>query len=31
LRVLLRKRAGKIVVIWDGSPIHRGHEIQDFL
>src|SRR5438552_10600954 len=31
LRVLLRKIAGKIVVIWDGAPIHRGHEIKDFL
>jgi transposase len=31
LRVLLRKLAGKIVVIWDGSPIHRGHEIKAFL
>ncbi len=31
LRVLLRKISGKIVVIWDGSPIHRGHEIKDFL
>jgi len=31
LRVLLRKISGKIVVIWDGSPIHRGHEIRDFL
>src|SRR6266496_1705076 len=30
-RVLLRKISGKIVVIWDGSPIHRGHEIKDFL
>jgi hypothetical protein len=29
--VLLRKIRGKIVVIWDGSPIHRGHEIKDFL
>ncbi len=27
LRVLLRKLPGKIIVIWDGSPIHRGHEI----
>jgi Winged helix-turn helix len=26
----LRKISGKIVVIWDGSPIHRGHEIKDF-
>ena len=31
LRVLLRKISGKIVVIWDGAPIHRGHEIKDFL
>ena len=31
LRVLLRKISGKMVVIWDGSPIHRGHEITDFL
>jgi len=31
LRVLLRKLSGKIVVIWDGSPIHRGHEIKAFL
>ena len=30
LRVLLRKISGKMVVIWDGSPIHRGHEIKDF-
>ena len=31
LRVLLRKIAGKIVVIWDGSPIHRGYEIKALL
>ena len=31
LRVLLRKISGPIVVIWDGAPIHRGHEIKDFL
>lgn len=31
LRVLLRKISGKLVVVWDGSPIHRGQEIQDFL
>ena len=31
LRVLLRKVSGKIVVIWDGSPIHRGNEIKAFL
>jgi transposase len=31
LRVLLRKISGKVVVIWDGSPIHRGQPIKDFL
>jgi transposase len=31
LRVLLRKIAGKLLVIWDGSPIHRGQPIKDFL
>jgi transposase len=31
LRVLLRKMSGNLVVIWDGSPIHRGHEIKEFL
>lgn len=31
LRVLLRKIRGKILLIWDGSPIHRAHEIKDFL
>ncbi len=31
LRVLLRKISGKIVLIWDGSPIHRAQEIKDFL
>ena len=31
LRVLLRKISGKIVLIWDGSPIHPAHEIKDFL
>jgi transposase len=31
LRVLLRKLPGKIMVIWDGAPIHRGHEIKEFL
>ncbi len=25
------QQKGKIVVIWDGSPIHREHEIKDFL
>jgi transposase len=31
LRVLLRKIPGKLILIWDGSPIHRAHEIKDFL
>ena len=31
LRVLLRKIRGKILLIWDGSPIHRGQPVKDFL
>ena len=31
LRVLLRKVRGKILVIWDGSPIHKGQAVKDFL
>ncbi len=31
LRVLLRKIRGKVLVIWDGSPIHQGQPIRDFL
>ena len=31
LRVLLRKIRGKVLVIWDGSPIHKGQPIRDFL
>lgn len=31
LRVLLRKIAGKVLIIWDGSPIHRAQPIKDFL
>ena len=31
LRLLLRKMAGKLLVIWDGSPIHRGEVIKKFL
>jgi transposase len=31
LRVLLRKIRGKILLIWDGSPIHRGQSVKDFL
>ena len=31
LRVLLRKIAGKLLLIWDGSPIHHGQAVKDFL
>ncbi len=31
LRVLLRKIKGKLLIIWDGSPIHRSQEIKAFL
>jgi transposase len=31
LRMLLRKIAGKLLVIWDGSPIHHGRAVQEFL
>jgi len=31
LHVLLRKIAGKILLIWDGSPIHHGQAVKDFL
>jgi hypothetical protein len=31
LRVLLRKIRGKLLVLWDGSPIHRGQPIKNFL
>jgi transposase len=31
LRLLLRKIAGKLLIIWDGAPIHGGQSIKDFL
>jgi transposase len=31
LRVLLRKIAGPLLVIWDGSPIHRAEVIKQLL
>jgi transposase len=31
LRVLRRKIRGKVMVIWDGSPIHKGQPIKDYL
>ena len=29
--MLLRKIRGKVLLIWDGSPIHKGQPIKDFL
>jgi transposase len=31
LRHLLRRIAGKLLVIWDGSPIHRSKAVKEFL
>lgn len=31
LQHLLRHIPGKVLVIWDGAPIHRGQPIKDFL
>ena len=31
LRHLLRQIAGKLLIVWDGSPIHRGRAVKDFL
>jgi transposase len=31
LRQLLRQIRGKVLVIWDGAPIHRCQPIKDFL
>jgi transposase len=31
LKHLMRQIAGKLLVIWDGSPIHRGRAVKDFL
>jgi transposase len=31
LKHLLRRIAGKLVVVWDGSPIHRGKAVREFL
>jgi transposase len=28
---LLRRIEGKLLVVWDGSPIHRGRAVKDFL
>jgi len=31
LKHLMRQIPGKLLVIWDGSPIHRGGALKDFL
>ena len=31
LRHLMRQIPGKLLVIWDGSPIHRAQAVKDFL
>ena len=31
LRQLLRQIPGKVLVIWDGAPIHRSRTVKDFL
>jgi hypothetical protein len=31
LQLLLRKIPGKLLLIWDGAPIHRGQPIKEFL
>jgi transposase len=31
LKHLLRRIPGKLLVIWDGSPIHRGQSVKNFL
>jgi len=31
LHLLLRKITGKLLVIWDGAPIHRGRAVKEFL
>lgn len=31
LKHLMRQIEGKLLVVWDGSPIHRGRTVKDFL
>ena len=31
LKHLMRQIPGKLLIIWDGSPIHRGGALKDFL
>jgi hypothetical protein len=30
LKHLMRQIPGKLLVVWDGSPIHRGGAVKDF-
>jgi DDE superfamily endonuclease len=30
LKHLMRQIPGKVLVVWDGSPIHRGQAVKDF-
>jgi hypothetical protein len=31
LKHLMRQIPGKLLLIWDGSPLHRGGAVKDFL
>jgi transposase len=31
LKHLMRQIEGKLLVVWDGSPIHRGGAVKEFL
>ena len=31
LKHLMHQIPGKLLVVWDGSPIHRGRAVKDFL
>lgn len=31
LRQLLRQLPGRLMIVWDGAPIHRGQAVKDFL
>ena len=31
LKHLMRHIPGKLLLVWDGSPIHRGRAVKDFL
>jgi hypothetical protein len=31
LKHLMRQIPGKLLIIWDASPIHRGRAVKDFL